>query len=401
MSKHLLLFSAALAAASFILSIPLAAKEKPGQEQAQIPEYRIMPPRPTLPNIHPENTSPLYVYGGYGYFGWKMISTSDYLGLFTGGESGGLGYTHNSTPFIVKRYGVKSNLWIFSLGLDYLSDKLALPTEYDRNEDLEKNRDRRAQQLKLLSGLRFGNMMLHGNVTYREFNSTITSHGQRDYTGAIIGPLNYYPKSGSLIQLQPGDKLSWYTQYTQYEVKLETMFQFGSMDFGLKIMQFEAPSEISISTRYPNHGMGSFLMYTHNTLYSVFVGFKSLTRLGGNFYLGTYNPLDLGFGGYKAKCNYFESGSYNPMAFNSILASSVGTFSLQYLCPHVKVEAGLDYGFYYAWANLRETKLKQAIDYYDDYSHSMITANAGDKVDLSITRMELFWGLYLSACLYF
>ena len=388
-----------LAVAVLILSPSLAA-EKPPQDAVHTYQYTTPQPREKAPNLHPENTSPLYVYGGYGYFGWKMISTSDYISIFTGQESPGLGYSHNADPFIVKRYGAKSNIWIFSVGLDYLSDKLSLPTEYDKNDNLDKTEeDRRAQQLKLLSGLRFGNIMIHGNVLYREFNSTITSHGVRDIYGKVA-PLQYYPKSGAPILLNPGDEFSWYTRYTQYEAKLEMMYPFGSMDFGLKIIQFEAPSELRINTGLPDPSMGNVLMYTHNTMYSVFFGFKSLSRIAGNFYLGTYTPVDLGFGGYRAKSDYFEAGSYNPMSFTSILASSVGTFSLQYLRPHVKIEGGLDYGFYYAWANLRDTKLKQDLQFYDDYDNTLKTAKAGESVDLSITRMELFWGLYLSACLY-
>jgi len=353
--------------------------------------------------MHPENTSPLYMYGGYGYFGWKMISTSDYIGIFTGEESPGLGYTHNAEPFIVKRYGVKSNLWIFSVGLDYLSDKLSSPTEYDRNADLEKNQDRKAQQLKLLSGLHLGGVTLHANVTYREFNSTITSQGQRDYSGNLV-PLTYYPKSGDPILLQPGEEFSWYTQFTQYEVKLETTFPWGAQDFGLKVMQFEAPSELNISTSFTSsagHASGDVLMYTKNTMYSIFYGIKSLSRLAGNFYLSTYTPMDLGFGGNRATCEYFEAGSLNPLSFNRIFASSAGTIALQYLRPHVKVEAGLDYGLYYSMITLNDTELKKDISFYDDMDNTMVTAKAGDKVNLRLTRIEVFWGLYAAACLYF
>lgn len=398
MGNRLMLFIAAVAAASIFLQNAFA--EKPDKPEAA--ETITVPARQrTSPlNMHPENTSPLYVYGGYGYFGWKMISTSDYMGIFTGQESPGLGYTHNAEPFIVKRYGVKSNIWIFSLGFDYLSDKLALPTEYDRNEDLEKNGDRKAQQLKLLSGLRFGNMMLHGNVIYREFNSTITSHGVRDFSGTVL-PLQYYPKSGAPILLDPGAEFSWYTRYTQYEGKLEMMYGFGSMDFGLKVMQFEAPSELSISAKAPSYASGKVLMYTENTMYSLFFGVKSLSRLAGNLYLGTYTPMDLGFGGNRARCDYFETGSLNPMSFNRVFASSAGTFSLQYLRPHVKVEAGLDYGLYYSMIMLRDTTLKKEVSFYDDIKNTPVTAPAGSKVDLTLTRIEVFWGLYLSACLYF
>ncbi len=276
-------------------------------------------------NMHPENTSPLYVYGGYGYFGWKMISTSDYLSIFTGQESPGLGYSHDATPYVVKRYGVKSNILIFSLGLDYLSDTLSLPSEYNNRDDLEEKEDKRAQQLKLLSGLRLGNYMLHANVIYREFSSTITSKGLRHFLGNTL-PLPYYPKSGGIIYLDEGETTSWYTRYTQYEGKLEIMHGWGSMDFGLKVIQFEAPSEIQFTTIVPVHATGQALMYTENTMYTLFFGIKSLTRLAGDFYLGTYTPIDLGFSGYRAKSQYFEAGSLSPLAFTSFSTSSVGTF---------------------------------------------------------------------------
>ncbi|MBP7583604.1 MAG: hypothetical protein KBA61_06200 [Spirochaetes bacterium] len=296
---------------------------------------------------------------------------------------------------------MKSTIWIFSLGLDYLSDRLSLPTEYDKNEDLEKTGDNRARQLKLLSGLRFGNYTVHANVLFREFNNSITSHGIRDYDGNVL-PLTYYPKSGDRMDLQPGESISWYTRYTEYEVKIEQRVGWGNVDYGLKVMRFEAPSEINISPA-DSGASGNILMYTDNTLYSVFVGFKSLSHLWGGFYLGSYTPMDLGYGGYRARCDYFEAGSYNPFSFSnrSHQVSSAGTISLQFLQPHVKVEAGLDYGFYLSLATLRDVKLEKSVTFLDEFDQYPHTVNAGERVDLEIMRIEFFWGLYISACLYF
>jgi hypothetical protein len=120
----------------------------------------------------------------------------------------------------------------------------------------------------------------------------------------------------------------------------------------------------------------------------------------GNLYLSTYTPIDLGFGGNRATCDYFEAGSLNPMAFNRIFAASAGTIALQYLQSHVKIEAGLDYGLYYSMITLNDTKLKKDITFYNDMDKQPVTFHAGDKVNLRLTRIEMFWGLYVSACLY-
>lgn len=198
-------------------------------------------------DLNPETSSLIYAYGGYGYYRWKMMSMSDYMSLFGSSSSMGLDYTHNASPFIVKKYGVKANISILSLGMDYLSDKLSLPTEYNSSEDLQAEEDDRAQELKLLSGLQFGNIALQGDVVLREFKSTITSKGYKDYDGTTTD-IYYYPKSGDMITLSPGDKISWYTRYSQYTLKLAFIGDYLTTEIGGKYVQYEAPTELTITT---------------------------------------------------------------------------------------------------------------------------------------------------------
>ncbi len=44
--------------------------------------------------------------------------------------------------------------------------------------------------------------------------------------------------------------------------------------------------------------------------------------------------------------------------------------------------------------------LKRNLEIWSDSDDQSVTLPEGSKVDINITRMELFWGLYLSACLY-
>ena len=66
------------------------------------------------PDFNPENNALIYVYGGYSYAQWKMISVSSLGSLFGDKKLSGLDYKHEATPFIVKKYGLKSNFLIFS-----------------------------------------------------------------------------------------------------------------------------------------------------------------------------------------------------------------------------------------------------------------------------------------------
>src|SRR6056297_1383139 len=66
-------------------------------------------------DLNPESSSLIYAYGGYGYYRWKMMSMNDYMSLFGASSSTGLDYTHNASPYIVKKYGLKTNISILSL----------------------------------------------------------------------------------------------------------------------------------------------------------------------------------------------------------------------------------------------------------------------------------------------
>ncbi len=349
-------------------------------------------------DLNPETSSLIYAYGGYGYYRWKMMSMNDYFSLFGSSSSMGLDYTHNASPFIVKKYGVKTNISILSLGMDYLSDKLSLPTEYNSSEDLQAEEDDRAQELKLLSGLQFGNIALQGDVVLREFKSTITSKGYKDYDGSTTD-IYYYPKSGDMITLSPGDKISWYTRYSQYTIKLAFIGDYLTTELGGKYVQYEAPTELTVTTMGSS---GEVFMYTNNRYVDIFIGLKSRFPIWGDLYMTTYTPLSLsGLGGYSAQSDYFKSKEIKPFSFDNFNVSSSGSITLQYILKHMKIEGGVDYGMYYSWLTMSQVKLKKEITYFDTVADSTATVNRGDRVDMEFKRLEFFWGFFLSASVFF
>ena len=347
---------------------------------------------------NPEESALINAYASLGYYNWKMISTSDYMSLFGADKSAGLNYSHDAEPFLVKRYGLRSNFLIFSLGLDYFSDQFGVPSEFDSQQKLETDTDNTAKQLKILGGVNLGSVILQANIILREFNSTITSEGQRDYLNNIL-PIYYYPKNSDAQLLNPGDKASWYTKYKEYDIKINFPDPYFSFDLGVKYMDYEAPTEVKISQ---NGDSGDALIFTRNQIINVYMGLNSLSPLGYNFYLQLYMPLSFSIpGGYRMECDFVDQGETGFFSVSSLTASSTGSLSLNYITSFVKLQAGLDYGFYYSWVQLRDAKLKKNIQFWDNFGNTVVSANSGEKVTMSFTRLELFWGFFLSASVFF
>jgi hypothetical protein len=143
-------------------------------------------------------------------------------------------------------------------------------------------------------------------------------------------------------------------------------------------------------------------MFTENKMFNLFFGFKSLGKIAGDFYFQTYVPANIA-GYYYAENDYFHVASKRPFTTNtlSMSASSYGNFALVYLLSHMKLEAGVDYGFYYSMLTMRDLKLDKDITYRENYSGAIQTATAGSKADVEISRIELFWGFYAHASVYF
>jgi hypothetical protein len=303
-------------------------------------------------------------------------------------------FEHKSTPFTVKKYGVKSNLFIFSLGLDYLGNTLSMPTDFDNEKELQEKEDNEAKQLKYLSGIRFGNFSFQFNITHREFNSTITSMGYKASNGSI-SDIYYYPENGTYQLLAQGDQIAWYTLHTDYEGKISYCLDAFTLDFGYRYTKFNSPTELSISQYASN---GDVLMYTENKIGNIFFGIGSYSRIAGDFYFHMYIPVTM-FGFYKAKNDYFNSKDAN--SGFSISPSSEGNLAVTYLLKYLKIEGGFDYGMHFSSLSLSDATLKQDIYYRDDYTGIAKTASAGSYADISASRIEFFWGFYLHASVFF
>jgi hypothetical protein len=350
---------------------------------------------------NPEGTSWLYAYGGYGYYRWKMMSMDGFIDMFTSDiPSTGMRFKHESTPYVVKKYGVKTNLPLLSLGLDYFSDKFSLPFESESEKELEEEEDnKRARQLKYLSGLTFGNLSFQFNVTLREFDSTITSQGYKPSMNPGVFPIYYYPESGSMIPLAVGDKAAWYTKYRDYEGKMSYNYNGTVMDFGARYVKYNAPTELTISKM---GSTGDVLMFTENTTVSLFMGAGRLSHLAGDFYMRFYIPVNLS-GYYYAESDYFGVKNKKPFSADtlSLTTSSAGNFSLAYILRHFKLEGGVDYGMYYSMLMLSKAELKKDVQYLNSMDGTTETALTGEQLRIEADRMEFFWGFYLHASAYF
>jgi hypothetical protein len=359
------------------------------------------------PDLQPEDSALIYAYGSMGYYQWKMISVVNYMSLFTGDKAGGLNYQHDATPFVVKRYGVKANFLIFSLGLDYLSDQFGIPTEFNSQEQLEKTQGESAKQIKLLSGINLGAFILQANVTLREFQSKITSNGLQDWSGNVY-PIRYYPKGGNVMLLNQGDTASWYTRFTEYEVKLVFPDPFFSIDLGIKYMIYDAPSEANINKSpigipYGEpYGMGDALMFTRNHIINAFIGMNFISQFSENIFLQIYLPLSFALpGGYKIESDFIPAGSSEFLTMSGLTVSSTGFFNLFFKNSFFKLQGGFDYGFFYSQTEVKDVAVQKNITFFDTIRNQFVTVNAGQKASFRFQRMELFWGLSLSASIFF
>lgn len=349
--------------------------------------------------FNPQDTALIYVYGGYGYYRWKMMNMDSLVNMFSSSiSSDGMKFEHEATPYTVKKYGVKTNVSFLSLGLDYLGETLNLPTEYDSGRDLEDKSNKRARQLKYLSGLNFGDLSFQFNITKREFDSTITSYGFEPLTGSETG-IYYYPEKGNPVILAKGSEIAWYTSYTDYEAKFVRTWQVHSLELGIRYIYYEAPTELRI--RYEGE-MGDMLMYTENKIIALFFAMDSFHRISGDIYLRYYLPVNIA-GYYYAESDYFEVKNKMPLSTDtlSVTASSAGNIGLAYIIHHLKIEGGFDYSMQFSKLMLSDAKLKKEIRYPEIVDGHEVTAPAGGKANIEATRLEFFWGFYIHASVYF
>ncbi len=350
-------------------------------------------------SIDPEKSSLLYAYGGSGYYRWKMVSASDFISAFSGSDFGdGISYSHKAEPFILKKYGIVSNLLVFSLGLDYFSDRFGLDTEFNNEEKIRGESEGTAEQLKFLSGLRWGNTVLHLNYLYREFQSTLISQGNEMMISGVIYPINYFPETGPPLRLFPGDSIAWYTTYKEFELSLENSSRYGSFGYGFKYTEYRAPTEVEITGE---SGPGDILIFTRNRMVNIFMKMESRSNLTRNLYFKTTVPLILA-GYYLPESPYFKLQDRRPFSSNTLttMVSSEGTLSLEYLRRFISIEAGMDYGFHYLNSSFNNVRIKRDIDFRDNYNSTVQVIPSGSTADIQMNRIELFWGFFVHACIH-
>lgn len=342
------------------------------------------------PNIAPEDSSWVYAYAGFGYYEWKMMSQNEYMSLFGIDETSGIDFKHEAEPFVLKKYGVKANIFLISLGMDYFSDRFSFNTDFDNTRDLQKDNDKRSEQLKFLSGLRLGNWAFSATAVFRDFNSELTSLGYRDMTGGMHD-IYYYSEDGTEEILSQGEVINWYTVFSEYELKFDYNMRWAVLGFGLKYKEYESPSVMDISAGPAQDG--SVLMYTRNKFVEIFFASKSLYPIWGDFYWQYHVPLSLTVWGEVG--NDLFSKETMPLS-----AGSVGNLSITYLLSHLKIEAGFDYAMYFSLLQLQSVKLKGPVSFNDSYDGSLTTVPAGSNVDLELNRLEFFWGFYVHASVF-
>lgn len=348
------------------------------------------------PDIAPEDSSWIYAYAGIGYFQWKMMSTNEYLSYFGADEKEGADFSHEADPYIIKKYGIKTNFFILSFGIDYFSDKLSFMTDYDTSRDLQEKNDKRSEQMKYLSGLKLGNYSIYLTALFRDFQSTITSRGFGDYFGGKYS-LYYYSDKGEMIELPVGEKINWYTVYSEYELKFEHNTGWSLMGYGLRYKSYDSPSVVSVSYREGfNNYDGEVLMFTKNNFVELVCSIKSLERIWGDLYWQTSIPVIYSLY-YQVENSYFKQDEFMPLSI-----SSAGNISLTYLLPNIKIEAGVDYGMYsLMMVTMDDIKINKEIRFNDNIDGTLVTAPAGSKVDMEVDRLEFFWGFYVNASVYF
>lgn len=342
------------------------------------------------PDIAPEDSSWVYAYAGFGYYEWKMMSQNEYMSLFGIDESSGIDFRHEAEPFVLKKYGVKANIFLLSLGLDYFSDRFSFNTDFDNTRDLQQENDRRSEQLKLLSGIKLGNWAFSATAVFRDFNSVLTSRGYRTMDDQLL-PIYYYDEEGTEVVLPKGEKINWYTVFSEYELKVDYNLRWMVLGFGLKYKEYESPSVMDIS--YGPAQDGSVLMYTRNKFAEVFFATKSLYPIWGDFYWQFNVPVSLTVWGEVGN-DLFKKETL-PLS-----AGSVGNLSLTYLLSHMKIEAGFDYAMYFTMLQMENVKLDKAVRFNDSYDGEEVPVPAGSSVDLELNRLEFFWGFYIHASVF-
>ena len=332
-------------------------------------------------------------YAGFGHYNWKLVYSSEL--------SNDPAFNNTTQPFILKKFEVKTNLKIVQFGLNYFTNRFDNMLNTTEESDVARENDPLARQLALFAGLTLGRLVITTDVTFRKFQGTIHSNGISTQTAGRV-PVKYYTSSGTDIDLQPGDEITWYSVVKDYLFKVGTPWRrktggSAAVEFGVRVVKYSSPTEFGITYNDPSllsiDEVATALIVTNITQY--FGGFSfwvNYTWTNG-LYWEWYIPVYLGFS--RAENAYVEM---KPTSL-SYTTSSMGRMAVGYQSGYLRLELGCDYNAMFSMSSSYQTKMKRDLPYYNRSDGSLETIDAGSEVNVSMGRLEIFWGIYAHATL--
>ena len=346
----------------------------------------------------PEDSAIITARAGLGYYFWQSKYFSDF--------SMNPAFDHSVQPYLMKRFELRAHLFFLDGGAEYLTSKFQDWFDFESEEQVNEEKDPLARQLSAFAGLRLGDWSLKTDVTFRKFQGSIESNGYKSYTSGTILPLYYYPESGPLIQLAPGEEALWFTTYKQYEIKLVkggSLSQF-SWDLGFQYIEYESPVEMEIQIGHNDlYSIGlpavpQALMFTKSKIYNVVFGYHQRRFITNSVFFEWYAPLTVGLTTLENR--YMELKPQLSFPPTNLVATTYIQASLQYVTSFVKLELGGDFNF--MLANIyNESSLDRDLVYQDSSGNPNETMPAGTDITVRSMKWEYFWGIYVRASAFF
>lgn len=331
-------------------------------------------------------------YAGIGWYYWN-----DYSSLFEMTNKNAL--KQKVDPYIMKKFFVKADLWLVNFGIEYLTSKFTNFEGITEERDIETKNDPIAKYLRLFSGISLFGVEIKGNVSFKKFQGTLESNGIKADNGAII-PVRFYPENGAYVDLDPGEEVSWYSIVKDYELLIafggtrrHRYGGYGSFDIGARYINFQAPQKLRFSEEggMPLLSDITAVMITEYHIYNITFGMNTGYAWRSGIYTEFYFPAVLGM--HRFENSYLKVDPKYPYNYT---ASGRGKLCLGYDLKHVRIEGGIDYS-YFLCNTKASSRVKKQIDYLSEENGDPGTIPQGSKVEVSASRLELFWGFYVHA----
>jgi hypothetical protein len=332
-----------------------------------------------------EDNAKINIYGGYFVNHWKINSS-----IFTD-------ISYNNEPYKILQFGAKTNYSFLSFGIEYSNSEFSSTgTLFDNDSKAWGKQSHFAEQLKIFNGMTFGKLSLYIAASLQKYNTTGTLNDSN--------PLYYYSEKEGIIVLNQNDKINWYSDYKQFDVRLQySVFDGATGAFGIRYSIFEAPTEVFITSNDdPAKHTGEILLYTKNKIFDTYFGasikgyqskhFYTLFSISGSFLFTSYYPEN----------KYFDIEYKNPFSFDSFSISGIYTasFSLNFKWEHIRIQTGIGVDCSIANLTYDKTTLKNDTS-ATDQSGNTVVYNSGEDVELEFKRTDIFWGYFINASAFF